>query len=300
VVGAGRTLRAAFRKDPLGKVQLRGSITGGLQNGNVAFTLPVGYRPPAGYRFVCQNGPSSAAWAQANVSADGTVAMYGDSSSGVYTSLDTIEFDTDSVTAMPTGPQGPAGPSTPILRVTSLPLGPVDGQEVYWQVDAGPPAVVWHMRYNAATPKWEYLGGPPIVYRMEGENGAYVGMATGTNITVNAAQNKALQWNFVAPIDCWVEVAFHIGLVQKLDANYHYVAFNMVAGGSPLIGTPPQAYRTQHASVQQLEPYYLRQRFGLTGGVAYGFYVNVSVSGGSWQYNQSAAMLHMTGEAWPR
>jgi microcystin-dependent protein len=111
-LGAGYS-PPAFRKDPLGKVQLRGSVTGGLLNGNVIFTLPVGYRPPSGQRFVCMNGPNSTAWGQVNVLADGTLVAYGDTSSGTYLSLDTIEFDTDSVTAMPTGPAGPTGAQGP-------------------------------------------------------------------------------------------------------------------------------------------------------------------------------------------
>src|SRR4051812_173693 len=74
----------------------------------------------------------------------------------------------------PQGPQGlkgdtgPTGPAPVVSRVTSLPASPTDGQEVYWQVDAGPPTVVWHMRRNAALAKWEFLGGPPIAYRQEG------------------------------------------------------------------------------------------------------------------------------------
>lgn len=48
--------------------------------------------------------------------------------------------------------------------VSSLPVSPVDGQEIYYQAD-GTNGVIWHLRYRAAsgsTFKWEYVGGPPL------------------------------------------------------------------------------------------------------------------------------------------
>lgn len=65
----------------------------------------------------------------------------------------------------PQGPQGDTGPPTVIPVVTSLPGSPVDGQEVYYQADAGAPGIIWHLRYRAASPsldKWECLGGAPL------------------------------------------------------------------------------------------------------------------------------------------
>jgi hypothetical protein len=55
-----------------------------------------------------------------------------------------------------------------IPRVTgpNLPASPPDGDEVYWQFDATlNPPIAWHMRWNATTARWEYLGGVPIIYR---------------------------------------------------------------------------------------------------------------------------------------
>jgi hypothetical protein len=49
--------------------------------------------------------------------------------------------------------------------VASLPLAPVDGQEVYYLADAVN-GVVWHLKYRAASPsayKWEFVGGSPLV-----------------------------------------------------------------------------------------------------------------------------------------
>lgn len=184
----------------------------------------------------------------------------------------------------------------PIL--TTLPTNPFDGQEIYFQADAGPPAVVWHLRRRAS--KWEYVGGPPIVHRQEGENAAYVNFAQGTNITVNAAQTKVLQWNITPPLDCWADIDFNVGIVQKVDAAYHYVNLMVATGGTPLLGTPQSVYRTQHSQVQQFEPYYIHQRFGLTAGVAYQFWLQTAISGGTWQFNQGPSLLSMTANAWPR
>lgn len=50
------------------------------------------------------------------------------------------------------------------VRVTALPAGAVDGQEVYYVADATN-GVLWHLRYNAGSGsayKWEYVGGPPL------------------------------------------------------------------------------------------------------------------------------------------
>ena len=49
--------------------------------------------------------------------------------------------------------------------VSSLPMSPVDGQEVYYLADATA-GVVWHLRYRAASPsayKWEVVGGGELV-----------------------------------------------------------------------------------------------------------------------------------------
>jgi hypothetical protein len=63
------------------------------------------------------------------------------------------------------GLPGPIAGAPPYVTPTQFAsLIPVDGQEVYLQVDAAN-GIVWHLRYNAASAsayKWEYLGGPPL------------------------------------------------------------------------------------------------------------------------------------------
>jgi hypothetical protein len=183
----------------------------------------------------------------------------------------------------------------PVL--TALPTSPVDGQEIYFQADAGPPAVVWHLRRRSN--KWEFVGGAPIVYRMEGETNAYVGVSNGNYICVNAS-SKILQWVFTPPVDVWVDVAFHIGLIQALTAGYFYIQPGMVCGPAAAVGTPPQQIVMMHNQVQTFEPIYLRARLGLNAGTTYTIAVLWSSNGGTWQYHQNAVYLHMIGEAWPR
>ena len=99
----------AFRKDPNGKVRIRGSIKTGTINA-VVFTLPVGYRP-----VTAINQPTSSyngttgVFGQVEIQPTGTVAVYYASNS--YFSLDGIEFDTDTVTQLPIGSRGVQGPS---------------------------------------------------------------------------------------------------------------------------------------------------------------------------------------------
>jgi hypothetical protein len=43
-------------------------------------------------------------------------------------------------------------------KVTELPVSPTDGNEVYFVVEDG----LWHLRYDATTERWNFLGGPPL------------------------------------------------------------------------------------------------------------------------------------------
>ena len=43
-------------------------------------------------------------------------------------------------------------------KVTTLPASPTDGNEVYFVVEDG----LWHLRYEASTERWNFLGGPSL------------------------------------------------------------------------------------------------------------------------------------------
>jgi hypothetical protein len=51
-----------------------------------------------------------------------------------------------------------------VPRVTSLPAGAKDGDEVFFVADA-PNGVLWRLRFNASgtTYRWEYVGGPALL-----------------------------------------------------------------------------------------------------------------------------------------
>jgi len=86
------------------------------------------------------------------------------------------------------------GGLAPPSLVTSLPTGPVDGQEIYFQADPAN-GVVWNLRYNAASAsiyKWEFLGGSSLynyVNASESISGTtYINMPTvGPSVTVPLA-----------------------------------------------------------------------------------------------------------------
>lgn len=187
-----------YRKDPLGRVYLRGSVNGGA-NGTVAFTLPVGYRPvlvgQSRVRAISiGNQTATGQWeAQVNIDPGGNVLVYFTSAVGSsYVSLDQIEFDSGLVTAMPVGPPGPKGdPGTPTL-VSILPALPTDGMEVMFQTaEMALDGIMWHLRYragSASTYKWEFVGGSTLVGGPSGSittaATSYVAMTNGPSVTV--------------------------------------------------------------------------------------------------------------------
>jgi hypothetical protein len=77
-----------------------------------------------------------------------------------------------------------AGVGSPPALVTSLPGSPVDGQEVYLQIDATN-GINWHLRYRAGSAsayKWEFVGGPPLTAQVEAQestsSGGYTNLTT--------------------------------------------------------------------------------------------------------------------------
>jgi hypothetical protein len=115
--------QAGFRKFPDGKVKLRGLVKGGAV-GTYVFTLPVGYRPPTQPIFACDS--NSGIHARVDVYSTGEVLVSATSTGAPgYLSLANIEFDTESITNMASGPVGPQGPAgmgqalTPILQTTA-------------------------------------------------------------------------------------------------------------------------------------------------------------------------------------
>src|SRR4051812_22380129 len=155
-------MNAGFRKYPDGRVRLKG-IVNSPSGVTTLWTLPVGYRPPRQLRYMVAAGTSDGRPALIQVYTSGVVEFYG---SAPYTTvpgwldLSSVEFDAEVVSSYPSAFVQINAPA----RVTSLPVSPVDGQEVYYVADATN-GVLWHLRYNAASAsayKWEFVGGSPL------------------------------------------------------------------------------------------------------------------------------------------
>jgi hypothetical protein len=186
-----------FRKDPLGKVFLRGLVKNGSTPPTAIFKLPAGYLPPAPVRFDVIDGTS---WAYIYVDAVGNVTLYSTTGTRTAVDLSPVEFDTDSVTAMPTGPTGPAGvagvagpagtagpkgdPGVAGVAGPAGPVGPTGG-------NATVPMDIWHYVGAAGEPayqnSWSAYGGsyPGLHYRKNPDGrvviaGLVKGGATGT------------------------------------------------------------------------------------------------------------------------
>jgi hypothetical protein len=116
----------AFRIDPLGVVHLRGDMTSPA-GGGAAFTLPVGYRPPRNYyRWRVQVDGPTVGDGRCYIGTNGVVQVDNSSVSGANAwALDPVEFDTETVTAMPTGPTGQLRPPYASAAFKKDPLGKV-------------------------------------------------------------------------------------------------------------------------------------------------------------------------------
>lgn len=144
-------------------------------------------------------------------------------------------------------------------------------------------------------------GGLLDIRRQISSGNQYVAHISGQQLYIDAAKTIALTLGYVPPVNCWWEVHAHIGLVQKVDAAYHYMQPQLQlnvpdADGFQGIGDT----RTQHSQVNTYEPYDLQGLFKLAAGVNYFVTVPTGMSGGSWQYFQSSNNLFIEAKAWAR
>jgi hypothetical protein len=103
-----------FRKEPDGRVALKGLLTLGSSGTANVFVLPTGYRPPTAAVATRYVVPSNKGPAFCQPLSDGNVqvqsqAGYAALAVGDWIDLSSVEFDTDTVTAYPSGPTGPPG-----------------------------------------------------------------------------------------------------------------------------------------------------------------------------------------------
>ena len=89
----GTEATAGFRKFPDGKVRLKGLIKSGVAG--TAFVLPVGYRPAATVYMPISTGVPGTTYGNVSVDSAGNVSV--SQAAANWTSLSSIEFDTESV-----------------------------------------------------------------------------------------------------------------------------------------------------------------------------------------------------------
>ena len=122
-----------FRKDPFGRVHLKGLVNCSAVGGTI-FTLPVGYRPSS---QMLLDAVANSVQGRVDVTPGGAVLMALGAANGWIT-LDGLYFDTDSVTTYLTGPTGSAGPQGPKgdtgpASTVPGPVGPGGTIEAYQQ-----------------------------------------------------------------------------------------------------------------------------------------------------------------------
>jgi len=134
----------------------------------------------------------------------------------------------------------------PVLRGTSLPATPVDGQLFEWVIDETQ-GIQWLMRYNAAaaTYKWEFVGGPAKQEKSDPEAApgtlpTYI--ANGPPITIP----KSGQWAF--EYGAMMFLGSGPGGIGALLAS---LLTNGVAGGRGLYYQHPNGTASDCSTVEQ-------------------------------------------------
>ena len=103
------------------------------------------------------------------------------------------------------------------LRMTQLPANPVDGARFNYQAA---PDIIWRLRYNAATGRWDFTGGPALI----GINTSAVGFSAGSWVAANPT--------LTAPRAGSYEVSFTAEFQSTATATAQVAATLMVNGAS--------------------------------------------------------------------
>ena len=179
-------LPVGFRKDPFGRVHLRGLISTSV--GGTMFTLPTGYRP------VAQVLLDTMANGQGRVDVTPAGAVQSTGTPAGWITLDGLYFDTDSVTSYlagvpgPAGVTGPAGPTGPtggpgppgsqgipgVMEIYSQPATPPSTNlgAVWIDTDEGPPSFsIITENIDTALPTTGLVDGRVINYLADSTNG---------------------------------------------------------------------------------------------------------------------------------
>jgi hypothetical protein len=131
----------------------------------------------------------------------------------------------------------------PDSRGAALPGAPVDGQLFIYTVDAGA-GIEWLLKYEQATAKWRFLGGPPLISIVDASEATssttYTTLTTaGPSVIVPLLGDYAIEiGSIVHPSenDNTTESAYHsfaVGAVGAVDADAVEMNRMVVTGGAP-------------------------------------------------------------------
>lgn len=214
---------------------------------------------------------------------DGNIYFGSAADTNLYRSAaDTLKTDdslivagTTTLTGVATGPTAAAGTNTTQLATTAFVRADVSAYDIF------------------------------DVQQVRGTNPAYqVPTFTSSIATIYKTGQTAgqeMKLSITPAYDCWWEIAYMIGLMQKTDANYHYGNVQLTFNTAPVVPSTAVVsvapYQTQHSTVQQFMGYSGTALVELAAGTAYTVTIKFFEAGGTWQYYQGDQQLWMTAKA---
>lgn len=159
---------------------------------------------------------------------------------------------------------------------------------------------------------WQYVGGPSptlppgtllSVQRKLPADAGYVANFTTNQNPVPDGSGGLMQISITPTVNAWWDVAGSVGLVQKIDAAYHYLVAGLAIDKADALGDNSGSihYQTQHSTVQTFMGYKVWRTWALAAGVTYTAFLYLNIgSGGTWRYYAGPSHLNLEGRLFSR